>query len=260
MPRDTALITGASDGIGRELARVMARDKWNLVLVARREDRLEELQRELSTVVSVATVPFDLSREDAARRIVEHLSDRDITIEALINNAGLGDHCRFVDSDWETNRAMMRVNIEALTELTRLLLPSMISRGGGFVMNVSSVAGFQPGPMMAVYYATKAYVLSFSEALAEEVRGSGVSVTALCPGPTRSGFQESAGIAAGTSLNNRLMPTARKVAQYGYDAMMRGRRVAVYGLVFRVLILLNRFLPRRLVVWSVARFQANRTN
>ena len=260
MPTDTALITGASDGIGRELARVMARDKWNLVLVARRENRLEDLQRELSPVVSVEIVPFDLSQEDSARRIVEHLSDRDITIEALINNAGLGDHCRFTDSDWETNRAMLRVNVETLTELTRLLLPSMISRGGGFVMNVSSVAGFQPGPLMAVYYATKAYVLSFSEALSEELRGSGVSVTALCPGPTRSGFQESAGVASGTPLNNRFMPTAHNVARYGYDAMMHGRRVAVHGIAFRVLILLSRFLPRRLVVRAVARFQANRTN
>ncbi len=260
MPTDTALITGASDGIGRELARIMARDRWNLVLVARRRERLEELQAELSALVSVHIVVFDLSEEDAARRLVEYLSEHDITIEALINNAGLGNHSWFVDSDWETNRAMIRVNTEVLTELTRLLLPSMISRGGGFILNVSSVAGFQPGPRMAVYYATKAYVLSFSEALAEELRGTGVSATALCPGPTRSGFQRSAGVAAGTALNNRFMPSARRVARYGYRAMMRGKRVAVHGLAFHVLIFLSRFMPRFLVVRAVARFQSKRSS
>ncbi len=265
MEKRTALITGASAGIGRELARVMAADGWNLVLVARRESKLRELAEELigsesgQRGVSVQVVPIDLAQPDAARDLVEVLSREDIEVDALVNSAGLGDLSPFVDSDWEKNRLMIRVNVEALTELTRLLVPSMISRGGGCILNLASVASFQAGPLMAVYYATKAYVLSFSEALAEELRPEGINVTALCPGPTRSGFQETAGVEDVPALNNRLMPSAASVARYGYRAMMRGRRVAIHGLPYRVLIFLSRFLPRGVVVRAVRRFQATRS-
>ncbi len=265
MEKRTALITGASGGIGRELARTMAADGWNLVLVARNESKLQELAGELAGSeqderrVSVRIASIDLAQEDAARRLVEFLSRENIEVDALVNNAGLGDLSPFVDSDWEKNRLMIRVNIEALTELTRLLVPSMISRGGGYILNIASVASFQPGPLMAVYYATKAYVLSLSEALSEELRSEGIGVTALCPGPTRSGFQETAGVEDVPVLNNRLMPSATSVARYGYRAMMRGRRVAIHGFLFRVLLVLSRVLPRIVVVRAVRRFQTARS-
>ena len=265
MGKRTALITGASGGIGREMARTMAADGWNLVLVARNESKLQELAGELGGSepgerrVSVRIASIDLAQEDAARRLVEFLSRENIEVDALVNNAGLGDLSPFVDSDWEKNRLMIRVNIEALTELTRLLVPSMISRGGGYILNIASVASFQPGPLMAVYYATKAYVLSLSEALSEELRSEGIGVTALCPGPTRSGFQETAGVEDVPVLNNRLMPSATSVARYGYRAMMRGRRVAIHGFLFRVLLVLSRVLPRIVVVRAVRRFQTARS-
>lgn len=265
MERRTALITGASDGIGRELARTMAADRWNLVLAARREAKLQELAEELlesnaeKRGITVRVVSVDLAEEDAARRLVEFLSRENIEVDALVNNAGLGDLSRFVCSDPEKNRLMIRVNIEALTELTRLLVPSMIGRGGGYVLNMASVASFQPGPLMAVYYATKAYVLSFSQALAEELRSDGIGVTALCPGPTRSGFQKTAGVQDVPALNNRMLPSAASVARYGYRAMIRGRRVAIHGLHFRIMVLVSRILPRLLVVRAVRRFQASRS-
>lgn len=263
MNRGTALITGASSGIGLELARVMAGDGWNLVLVARRESLLHEIASQLRDQargeIHVHVMPMDLSEQDAAKRLTADLSRNDISIDTLVNNAGLGDFSPFIDSDWEKNRAMMRVNIEALTELTRLLVPSMVSRRYGMVLNLASVAAFQPGPLMAVYYATKAYVLSFSEALAEELRGTGVTVTVLCPGPTRSEFQAGANVSPGSAMHNRFMPTARAVARHGYRAILRSKGLAVHGTTFRMLLFVSRFLPRRLVTRAVGRFQADRS-
>lgn len=237
----------------------MGHDGWDLVLAARRESLLQELAEELSPHAGVTVLPCDLSKENAARTLVEKLSAADIVVDVLVNNAGLGDHSLFVDSDWEKNRAMMRVNIESLTELTRLLVPSMISRGGGFVLNVASVASFQPGPFMAIYYATKAYVLALSEALAEELRENGIVVTALCPGPTRSGFQGVANLGGVKAMNNRFMPSSESVARFGYRSLMRGKRVAVHGFAFRIMLFVSRFLPRIAVVKAVARYQSHRS-
>ncbi|MFW6387939.1 MAG: SDR family NAD(P)-dependent oxidoreductase [bacterium] len=263
MNRNTALITGASSGIGLELARVMIGDGWNVVLVARRESLLEEVASQLRDQsrgqASVHVCAMDLSEADAARRLTEYLSKEDIFIDTLVNNAGLGDFSAFVDSDWEKNRKMIRVNIEALTELTRLLVPPMIARRHGRVLNVASVAAFQPGPLMAVYYATKAYVLSFSEALAEELRGSGVTTTVLCPGPTKSEFQAGAHVAPGSAMNNRFIPSARTVARYGYRAMLRNKGIAVHGTAFKLMLFVSRFLPRILVTRMVKGFQTARS-
>lgn len=241
--RGRALVTGASSGIGLELARILAREGYDLLLTARRLHRLEELRvsirAETGDAVDVDLVEADLTRDDAADRIAAHAAGMDGGVSVLVNNAGVGAFGRFDEGDPDSYTRMIAINIGALTRLTRLLLPAMVTRGGGMILNVASVAAFQPGPLMAVYYATKAYVLSLSEALAEELVGTGVSATALCPGPTRTEFHEQAGVPVAQTA------TARAVAEAGYRGMVRGRRIVITGLLFRLLILFSRFLPRR---------------
>lgn len=258
MNTQTALITGASDGIGRELARTMAREGWRLILVARRQDRLEALAAELAPA-AVRVIRCDLAVEDAARTLVDTLGEESEGIDALVNNAGLGNHDLFWESNPQILRSMLRVNIEALTELTRLLLPGMVARGSGFVVNIASVASFQPGPLMAVYYATKSYVLSFTEALAVELKSTGVYTTAVCPGPTQSGFQSVAGTDKAPGMSGSRIPDSSEVAEFAYRMMLRRKTVAVHGAAFRVLIFIERFLPRSLVARLVGRFQAVRS-
>ncbi|MEA2565364.1 MAG: uncharacterized protein QOD49_541, partial [Actinomycetota bacterium] len=185
-----ALVTGASGGIGEELARILARHGYDLVLVARSADKLAALAErlELDHGIQVRAIAKDLARPDAAAEIHEWLAAEGLTVDVLVNNAGMGLLGKFAEIGIEGDVEMLRLNVEAPTLLTRLLLPSMLERGSGRILNLASTAGFQPGPLMAVYYATKAYVLSFSEALANEVAGTGVTVTALCPGPTETGF------------------------------------------------------------------------
>ena len=192
----TALVTGASSGIGEELAKLAAADGCNLVLVARRQERLDALARDLSVAhgVSARVITADLANRAAPRRIAEELTKGRLTIDILVNNAGLGIYGPFWERELGKELEVVQVNVVALTELTGLLLPGMISRKRGRILNVASTAAFQPGPWMAVYYATKAYVLSFSEAIAEELKGTGVTVTALCPGPTITEFQGAAGV------------------------------------------------------------------
>ncbi|HLN57107.1 MAG TPA: SDR family oxidoreductase, partial [Thermoanaerobaculia bacterium] len=191
-----ALVTGASSGIGKELARLIAADGYDLVLVARRQERLEELARELSVAhgVSARVIAADLADPDSPKRIVEELEAERIAVDVLVNNAGFGIYGRLWNSDITRQLEIIQVNVVALTDLTGRLLPGMVSRKRGRIVNVASTAAFQPGPYQAVYYATKAYVLSFSEAIAEELKGTGVTVTALCPGPTTTEFQEAAGL------------------------------------------------------------------
>src|SRR5919201_510439 len=190
----TALITGASSGIGYELTQLFARDGYDLVLLARSQARLAQVADDLQHRygVAVRVLAYDLAQPTAPTQIVAQLQQEDLAIEALVNNAGFATYGPFVATDLATELEMIQVNVVALTQLTKLLLPGMLQRRSGRILNVASTAAFQPGPLTAVYSATKAYVLSFSEALANEVRGSGVRVTALCPGPTRSGFQRRA--------------------------------------------------------------------
>jgi short-subunit dehydrogenase len=250
----TALITGASSGIGLELARLFARDGWNLVLVARTEARLRELgavfEREHN--IKATVVAADLADAAAPSRIAAALGGQSIAVEALVNNAGFGAAGAFLDQDADTQLGMVRVNVGALTHLTRLLLPEMVARRRGYVLNVASTAAFQPGPLMAVYYATKAYVLSFSEALAEELRNSGVSVTAACPGPTRTGFASTAHMESSRLFKIRPPMDAVAVARLSYDGMLRGRRLVIPGLWNKLLAWSVRFTPRR-VVTTIAR-------
>jgi short-subunit dehydrogenase len=248
-----ALVTGASGGIGYELARVLARHGHDLVLVARSADKLAALAErlELDHGITVRAIAKDLARPEAAAEIHEALATEGLAVDILVNNAGLGLLGKFAEIGIEGDVEMLRLNVEAPTLLERLLLPSMLDRGSGRILNLASTAGFQPGPLMAVYYATKAYVLSFSEALANEVAGTGVTVTALCPGPTETGFSSRAG-----SEQSRLFkgPTMdpRTVAEIGYAALMAGKPVVIPGIRNRILAFSVRLAPRR-VVTQIAR-------
>lgn len=244
-PGKTAIITGASLGLGRDLAELFARDGHHLVLVARNQQKLEELAEKLRKQYSanIKVIPCDLSEPAAAQRIFDEL--RNETIDYLVNNAGFGSHGPFAETDVQIQLGMLQVNIVALTHLTRLFLPGMLSRRQGRIMNMASVAAFLPGPLMAVYYASKAYVLSFSEALDSEVSGSGVTVTAVCPGPTKTEFQDRAGI-SNSKLFQRKVMDSKTAARIGYDAMMAGRRIQVTGISNKLSVLAMRFLPRRI--------------
>jgi uncharacterized protein len=235
---ETALVTGASGGIGEEFAKLLASKGCTLVLVARSGDKLARLAESLTAAhrVQVETLPIDLSTASSAAQIQSFLESKKIEVDFLINNAGFGTFGPFVESDLQIELAQIQLNVTTLTHLTRLLLPAMVRRGRGRILNVASTAAFQPGPMMAVYYATKAYVLSFSEALGNELRGTGVTSTCLCPGPTRTGFNERAKLGTGGMLSKKsVMMDAAAVARRGYDGMMKGRRLVIPGLLNKML-------------------------
>lgn len=243
----TALITGASEGIGRELARVMAKEGWNLVLVARREEILTELAAGLIVEhgVKCAVIAVDLAEPESVGMIAQKLRERNVAVDALINNAGFGRYGLFADVDETAFRSMIEVNVTALTNLTRAMLPGMIERKRGWVMNVGSTASFQPVPFSAVYGATKAFVLSFSEALATELEGTGVTVTCVCPGVTETGFARVAG-ASKQEVDFRGALSAGEVARLGYAAMMKGKRTVVTGGMNAVLAFGTRLISRKM--------------
>jgi hypothetical protein len=253
----TALITGASSGIGMELAKIFAENKTDMVLVARSEDKLKKLAGELqaSHGVTVRILGKDLSNPEASAEIYDWCLAQDIPIHYLINNAGIGHFGLFAKSGWEEQLKMINLNTTALTYLTHLFLPAMIQRRSGKIMNVASTASFQPGPTMSVYYATKAYVLHFSEALANELHGTGVTVTALCPGPTESGFQSAADLHDSKMVKGKKLPSSKKVAEYGYHAMMQNKTVAIHGVWNYLLANSVRFTPRNWVVKIVRMMQ-----
>ncbi|HEX9639421.1 MAG TPA: SDR family oxidoreductase [Acidobacteriota bacterium] len=255
----TALVTGASSGIGAELARLFAQGGWDVVLVARDRERLGRLAAELGAQhgVSARVMARDLSRSDSPGEIQRQLEAEGVRIDALVNNAGFGTHGPFAAADLKAELDQLQVNLVSLTHLTKLLLPPMLERGAGWILNVASTAAFQPGPLMAVYYATKAYVLSFSEALAEELRGSGVTVTALCPGPTGTEFQARAGMKHMKLARGRLMDAA-SVAQAGYQGMLEGKRLVIPGFQNWLLTQVVAFAPRRWVTRVVRWLQESR--
>jgi uncharacterized protein len=248
--RNTALITGASSGIGAALAHLFAQNGYDLVVVARGRQALQQLADSLTRAhgVAVTVLPKDLSEPHAPREIAAELRQQDLRIDVLVNNAGFATYGLFAETDLNAELEMMQVNMVALTHLTKLLLPGMIQRGDGKILNVASTAAFQPGPLMAVYYATKAYVLSLSEALSEELRGTGVSVTALCPGPTRSGFQARARMEYSKLVRGTIMDVDT-VARAGYRALMRGKTLVIPGMQNWVAAFVVRLLPRNLVAW-----------
>ncbi|HXI20574.1 MAG TPA: SDR family oxidoreductase, partial [Gemmatimonadales bacterium] len=248
-PRPTALITGASGGIGLELARLCAKGNHDVVLVARNRDKLEEISKYLSGMyqVRVEVLPADLREPGAPASIMEEIGRRGLAVDVLVNNAGFGEWGLFGRGDPQRQLDMIQVNITALTQLTRLALPGMVSRRRGRILNLASTAAFAPGPLMAVYYASKAYVLSFSEAIGNELRGTGITVTALCPGPTRTGFADAAGMRETNLFNSPAVMDAAPVALAGYRGMMRGRAVVIPGIANQLLVLSIRLGPRWLV-------------
>lgn len=258
--RRIAIITGASSGIGVDLADLFARDGHDLLLVARRREALEAVARSLSERYGVVcdAFPADLARRLDRERLATRVRSMDARVDALVNNAGIGTHGYFHETDLERELEIIDVNVAALTHLTKIVLPGMLARRRGRILNVSSVAAFQPGPLMAVYYASKAYVQSFSEALSEEVAGTGVSVTALCPGPTVTEFHSQAGIHPKAPAGGAPLMISREVAEAGYRGVNSGKRVVVAGVRNKVVVLANRLLSRRRITRIVRRIQERR--
>lgn len=241
-----ALITGASGGIGLELAKIFAAHGHDLILVARSRNRLQDLAAELRPAgVAVEVVARDLAAPYAADGVIASI--RGLDVDVLVNNAGFGQFGLFAETDPREEVDMLQVNIVVPTRLTKLLLPQMIARRRGRILNVASAAAFQPGPLMAVYFATKAYLLHWSEALAEEVAAQGVTVTALCPGPTRTGFEHRAAMSRSRLFTGGKVADARSVAQAGFDGLMNGKRIVVPTACNRLLAFGTRFAPRSLI-------------
>ncbi len=256
----TALITGTSSGIGYDLCPLFAADKYDLVIVARSESKLQEMANQLSQKykIKVTSISMGLGQIDSADRLYAELQNRQLTIDILVNNAGFGLLGEFASADYQRLSEMMSLNIVTLTKLTHLLLPDMINRKSGKIMNVASTAGFQPGPLMAVYYASKAYVVSFSLALSNELAGTGITVTTLCPGPTATKFEEVAGVNNTLLFNKYNMMSSPKVALVGYRGMMEGKRLVIPGFRNKLIAFAVRFLPRNFLLKFVRSIQEKR--
>lgn len=243
------LITGASGGIGYDLAKLSAADGRNLILVARSADKLNQLAEDFrkNNHSEVITMPVDLSDEAGVVKLISEITVKNLHVDTLINNAGFGDFGDFAGADLAKNLEMIRLNISALTQLSHFALQGMMTAKSGKIMNVASTAAFMPGPGMAVYYASKAYVLSFSEALTRELKGTGITVTTLCPGPTDTSFASAAGL--GKSLMHRMLPpaTSADVAKAGYKAMMKGKAILIPGIMNKLSAMTPRFSPRSMV-------------
>ncbi len=248
-----ALITGASTGIGKAFSHVFAREGYDVVLVARSENKLLDLKNILEEKYKIvaSVVVQDLTETNASQNIFDQFSK----IDVLINNAGFGEFGSFVKTSWDKESKMIDLNVKALTYLSDLYVRKMVEAGSGKVLNVASTAAFMPGPGMAVYFATKAYVLSFSEALSEELRGTGVEVMTLCPGATRSDFQKNASL-EGAGFVQGDIPSSREVAEYGYKALMKNKIVAVHGFRNWFMTQLPRVFPRRLIRAAVRKIMS----
>jgi hypothetical protein len=248
---ETALITGASAGIGRALAEVFAENGFDLVVVARSEDALEELAERCRTEhgVEAAVLPLDLQQTEAPAQIVAAIAERGIEVDVLVNNAGLLDSGRFADIDLDAHARLVQLNVAALTALTHRFVGLMIARGRGRILNVSSITAFQPVPTLALYAASKAFVLSLSESLAEELKGTGVSVTALCPGLTKTSmFDRTAAVnAAARWVPDFLLSEVDDVARDGFDGCLAGETIVIPGLRNRFFTSLTQLSPRWLV-------------
>jgi short-subunit dehydrogenase len=254
----TALITGASSGLGLEFARLFARDGHDVILVARRRAKLDELATELESMgIKARVITADLSDHAAPPKIFAEVNAAGIDVEFLVNNAGFGTHGAFVELDPERELDAIEVDIIALVHLTRLFLPSMVARKSGRILNIGSTAGFVAGPFMATYYASKAFVISFTEALAFELRGSGVTATVSCPGATATEFSHTAGNDKTPLFESRSVASAGEVAAHGYRALMAGRIVAVHGFMNKLTIQSARFSPRAITRQIAARLNGH---
>lgn len=259
MTNKTALITGASKGLGKEFAKIHAANGDNLVLVARSEDQLLQLKNELQAkylTISIHVIVRDLTVPDSATEVYNEIKKQNIQIDYLINNAGIGEFGLFANTNWERNAQMIDLNIKVLTHLCHLFLPNMIARKQGKIMNISSTAAFQSGPMMAVYFASKSYVLQLSEALNNEAKDSGVSVTAFCPGPTDTHFMDDSKMKETKAIKNMKLPSSYVVALSGYKAMMNQKPVKIHGFINNVVAFSIRLVPRKWVVAITRRLGA----
>ena len=259
--RQTALVTGASGGIGLELARLFAAGGYDLVLVARSAGRLEELAGELRSRhgITARVLAKDLARPESPDEVFQELEAAGVAVDVLVNNAGFATFGPFAEIDLGKELEELQLNVVTLTHLTKRFLPGMLARKRGGVLNVASTAGFQPGPLMAVYYATKAYVISFSEALAEEVSGTGLTVSVLCPGPTETGFQRRASMEESKLFSGLLqVADAASVARAGYEGFRAGKRVVIPGLINKVGVQSIRVTPRALATKVIKKMQERR--
>ena len=257
----TALITGASSGIGLELAHLFARDGYRLVLLARSRSTLRQIGDDLQARYSITAriEPKDLAHPSTPSELYQELQEAGVLIDVLVNNAGFGLAGAFQQSDWAKEAEMMQVNIVAATHLTKLFLPQIRAREGK-ILNVASTAAFQPGPFMSVYYASKAYLLSFSEALAEELEGTGVTVTCLCPGPVKTNFQKRAYLEGTGLANSPLLVDVQEVARAGYEGMKQGKRIVIPGWKNRVGVGMLRVSPRSVVTKVVRKVQEKKNS
>ena len=257
--KKTALITGASGGIGLELAHVFAKNRYDLWLVARNTAKLEEIQKNLAGQysASVRVLSKDLSSASAAQEVFDAAQKEKACIDVLVNNAGMGFFGLFSETELPQHEQVMNLNMLNLTQMTKLFLGPMLERKSGKILNVASTAAFQPGPLLAVYYASKAYVLHFSEALANELKGSGVTVTTLCPGPTQTGFQEAAKMGSSKLFKGILVRVmdARQVAETGYRGLMKGKTVVIPGLPNKIIAFSTRFAPRAFITALTRKIQ-----
>ncbi|RED50155.1 SDR family NAD(P)-dependent oxidoreductase [Seonamhaeicola aphaedonensis] len=249
----TALVTGAASGLGWEFSKILAKNNFNLVLIDINIHKLHEAKKliERKHTVKVITLVKDLSRPNISEEIFKDIN----TIDILINNAGFGVFGHFVNTSWKSESKMLDLHIKTTTELTKKALEIMTEQGYGKILNVASMAAFQPGPLMSIYYASKAYILSFSLAIANELKGTGVTVTALCPGQTKTNFQK---VVSASSSPNKIkfnMSDAKTVASYGYAALIKGKAIAIPGFLNRFLALLTRFIPRNTVTAIVRKIQ-----
>lgn len=253
----TALITGASLGIGLEFAKIFAAAKNNLVLVARNENKLKALADELQKTfsITVRVIAADLSNMEEVQKVYDTCKAESIAIDYLVNNAGIGEFGDFAEGNWDKTEQMINLNITSLTKMCRLFIPDMLARKSGKILNVASTAAFQPGPTMAVYYATKSYVLFFSEAIYKELQGTGVHVTCLCPGATQSGFFKAAAMEDSNLVKGKKLPTSKEVAEFGYNALLKNKMTVIHGLMNTIMATSIRFTPRKLVLSIVKKIQ-----
>jgi uncharacterized protein len=245
------LITGASSGIGYELAKVFVKNGHNIILTARRQEKLESLKSELEQInknISIFIITEDLAQKGSAKRLYDKIQEKKLKIEILVNNAGFGDFGLFEDANLDKLERMIHLNISTLSSLSKLFLPEMIERKKGKILNTASTAAFQAVPYMAVYAATKAYVESFSEAIAEELKEHNIDVMSLCPGPTKSEFGKQAGVKENSNFfKDRKYPTSAEVAQFAYKKLMQRKRIAIHGFKNKLIVFGIRFIPRKWV-------------
>jgi len=253
---DYTLITGASSGIGFELTRIFAQNGHNLILISRNENSLKQIADKLKKnfEIEILIIPIDLSNTNAAKEILTQLNEKSIRVNYLVNNAGFYVKGSFSDNSWDDEQKLIQLQCLSHIELTKLLLPNMLKKGQGGILNVGSTGSFVPGPFNAIYCATKCFLLSFSEALAEELSGKGITVTALCPGGTKTAFQQ-----FNHHRNSFLFPImkASDVAKAGYKALMKGKRVAIPGIMNMIQVKLILFIPRKLVTKLTSKMIAN---